>query len=125
MTGRNVDDLIILGRPFVHDPAQARGVGVAIHLANSVALAQVCAVPQNNGANVSTAANQTVNGYFTPANGTYSAGAQPTITRFQRSRRAVRCDNETGSTMLAPSPPDQPTIEPDGTVMHARPASSP
>ncbi|MGE0497779.1 MAG: hypothetical protein AB7I35_18680 [Ramlibacter sp.] len=44
------------------------------------ALAQVCAVPQNNGTNVSTAAGQTVNGYFTPNNGTYTAGSQPTIT---------------------------------------------
>lgn len=47
MTGRNVDDLIILGRPFVHDPAQARRVGVAIHLANSVALAQVYRLVEN------------------------------------------------------------------------------
>ncbi len=53
---------------------------MVLWLYSAVALAQVCAVPQNNGANVSTAANQTVNGYFTPANGTYSAGAQPTIT---------------------------------------------
>lgn len=41
LTGRNVDDLIILGRPFVQNPAHARRVGVAIHLANSVALAQI------------------------------------------------------------------------------------
>ena len=41
MTGRNVDDLIILGRPFVRDPAHARSVGTAIHLLNSVALAQL------------------------------------------------------------------------------------
>jgi hypothetical protein len=41
LTGRNVDDLIILGRPFVKDPQHARRVGVAIHLANSVALAQI------------------------------------------------------------------------------------
>ena len=47
MTGRNVDDLVILGRPFVHDPAQARRVGVAIHLANSVALAQVYRLVEN------------------------------------------------------------------------------
>ena len=42
------------------------------------AYAQVCAVPQNNGASFSSAAGQTVNGYFTPNNGTYSAGSQPT-----------------------------------------------
>lgn len=41
LTGRNVDDLIILGRPFVRNPEHARRVGVAIHLVNSVALAQV------------------------------------------------------------------------------------
>jgi hypothetical protein len=33
--------LIILGRPFVRNPEHARRVGVAIHLANSVALAQI------------------------------------------------------------------------------------
>ncbi|MFT4036728.1 MAG: hypothetical protein QM692_01005 [Thermomicrobiales bacterium] len=41
LTGRNVDDLIILGRPMVKDPAYARRAGVVIHLANSVALAQL------------------------------------------------------------------------------------
>jgi hypothetical protein len=41
LTGRNVDDLIILGRPAVRNPKHARRVGVAIHMANSVALAQV------------------------------------------------------------------------------------
>ena len=39
--GRNVDDLIILGRPVVQDPEHARHAGVLIHMANSVALAQV------------------------------------------------------------------------------------
>lgn len=39
LTGRNVDDLMILGRPFVADPRQARLVGGAIHGLNSVALA--------------------------------------------------------------------------------------
>lgn len=43
------------------------------------AYAQVCAVPQNNGANVTSGSGQVVNGYFTPANGSYSAGSQPTI----------------------------------------------
>ncbi len=41
LTGRNVDDRVILGRPFARDTARARRVGVAIHLANSVALAQI------------------------------------------------------------------------------------
>jgi hypothetical protein len=41
LTGRNVDDLIILGRPVVQNPEHARRAGVVIHLANSVALAQL------------------------------------------------------------------------------------
>lgn len=45
----------------------------------SWALAQVCAVPQNNGANVTSTAGQVANGYFTPANGSYAAGSLPTI----------------------------------------------
>lgn len=44
LTGRNVDDLIVLGRPFVADPKDARAVGVAIHALNSVALASLYAV---------------------------------------------------------------------------------
>lgn len=43
------------------------------------AQAQVCATPQNNGANITTANGQLVNGYFTPANGSFAAGSQPTI----------------------------------------------
>lgn len=43
--------------------------------------AQVCAVPQNNGTNVTSTANQVVNGYFSPssANVTATAGTTPTI----------------------------------------------
>jgi hypothetical protein len=41
LAGRNVDDLIVLGRPFVRNPENARRIGVAIHLANSVGLAQI------------------------------------------------------------------------------------
>jgi hypothetical protein len=41
LTGRNVDDLILLGRPMVRNPEHARRAGLAIHLANSIALAQV------------------------------------------------------------------------------------
>jgi hypothetical protein len=41
LTGRNVDDLIILGRPVVRNPEHARRAGIAIHLVNSVALAQL------------------------------------------------------------------------------------
>ncbi len=39
LTGRNVDDLMILGSPFVADPTKARAVGGAIHAVNSMALA--------------------------------------------------------------------------------------
>ncbi len=62
--------------------AQAARIALAgfLTFACGWALAQVCAVPQNNGANVTTAAGQVINGWFTPANGTYSAGSQPTIT---------------------------------------------
>jgi hypothetical protein len=44
LTGRNVDDLMILGRPFVEDPTKARAVGGAIHVVNSVALAGLYAM---------------------------------------------------------------------------------
>ena len=44
LTGRNVDDLMILGRPFVADPARARAVGGAIHAVNSLALAGLYAI---------------------------------------------------------------------------------
>jgi uncharacterized repeat protein (TIGR01451 family) len=45
------------------------------------AWAQVCAVPQNNGTNVTSTGGQVVNGYFSPssANVTYTAGTTPTI----------------------------------------------
>src|SRR5215207_9564259 len=44
LTGRNVDDLMILGRPFVADPTKTRAVGGAIHAVNSLALASLYAV---------------------------------------------------------------------------------
>lgn len=44
LTGRKVDDLIVLGRPFVKDPSRARVAGVAIHAVNSVALAGLYAM---------------------------------------------------------------------------------
>ncbi len=43
LTGRNVDDLVFLGRPLVRDPRLARRAGLAIHAANSVALAALYA----------------------------------------------------------------------------------
>lgn len=48
LTGRNVDDLIILGRPFVTDPARARRVGLAVHAVNSVALAGAYAMVERH-----------------------------------------------------------------------------
>ncbi len=43
LTGRNVDDLIVLGRPIVKDPKNARTAGVALHAVNSIALATLYA----------------------------------------------------------------------------------
>jgi uncharacterized repeat protein (TIGR01451 family) len=56
-----------------------RALPVALMLLCTWVNAQVCAVPQNNGINVTTTGGQVVNGYYTPANGTYTAGTQPTI----------------------------------------------
>lgn len=39
LTGNNVDDLLVLGRPFVTNRERARRVGGLIHALNSVALA--------------------------------------------------------------------------------------
>jgi hypothetical protein len=44
LTGRNVDDLMVLGRPFTEEPTKARAVGGAIHVVNSIALASLYAV---------------------------------------------------------------------------------
>jgi hypothetical protein len=44
LTGRNVDDLVILGRPFVADVKRARAVGGVIHAINSVGLAAIYAL---------------------------------------------------------------------------------
>jgi hypothetical protein len=44
LTGRNVDDLMVLGRPFTEEPAKARALGGAIHAVNSVALASLYAL---------------------------------------------------------------------------------
>jgi hypothetical protein len=43
LTGRNVDDLLILGWPVVQDRVNARRVGLALHLVNSVVLAELYA----------------------------------------------------------------------------------
>lgn len=43
LTGRNVDDLIVLGRPLARDPRRARLLGVAVHAVNSIALAIIYA----------------------------------------------------------------------------------
>ena len=44
LTGRNVDDLTILGRPFVEDPRSVRAVGGVIHAMNSIGLAGLYAL---------------------------------------------------------------------------------
>jgi hypothetical protein len=44
LTGRNVDDLVMLGRPFVTDARRARTVGAVIHAVNSVGLAAIYAL---------------------------------------------------------------------------------
>jgi hypothetical protein len=44
LTGRNVDDLVVLGRPFTEEPTKARAVGSAIHAVNSLALAGLYAL---------------------------------------------------------------------------------
>lgn len=43
LTGQKIDDLLILGRPFVDDPSGARKLGVAIHFANATTLGVVYA----------------------------------------------------------------------------------
>jgi hypothetical protein len=43
LTGRNVDDLLVLGRPLVKDPKHARTVGCVIHAVNSLVLASLYA----------------------------------------------------------------------------------
>ncbi len=47
LTGRNVDDRILLGRPFVADPKHARAVGTAVHAMNSVGLAGLYALTES------------------------------------------------------------------------------
>jgi hypothetical protein len=44
LTGRNVDDLMVLGRPFAEEPTKARAIGGAIHAVNSLALAGLYAM---------------------------------------------------------------------------------
>ena len=43
LTGRNVDDLTILGRPFAEEPTKARAIGAVIHAVNSLALSALYA----------------------------------------------------------------------------------
>jgi hypothetical protein len=44
LTSRNVDDLMVLGRPFTEESAKARALGSAIHALNSLALASLYAM---------------------------------------------------------------------------------
>ncbi len=43
LTGKKIDDFLLLGRPFAADTGRARRIGAAIHLGNAVALAVVYA----------------------------------------------------------------------------------
>ena len=47
LTGRNVDDLLILGWPFAQERRRARRVGLALHVVNSLALARLYATMQH------------------------------------------------------------------------------
>jgi hypothetical protein len=47
LTGNNVDDFVILGRPFVREPEHARPVGAVIHAFNAIALAALYARVQS------------------------------------------------------------------------------
>ena len=38
LTGQNIDDLKLLGRPFVKNPARAKLAGVPVHINNAVSL---------------------------------------------------------------------------------------
>jgi uncharacterized repeat protein (TIGR01451 family) len=53
--------------------------GVATCLSSTLALAQVCVSPQKDGDKTTAGAGEVVNGYFTPAVGTYTAGTTATI----------------------------------------------
>jgi hypothetical protein len=44
LTGRNVDDLLVLGRPFTAETTKARAIGGAIHAVNSLAMASLYAL---------------------------------------------------------------------------------
>ena len=55
------------------------GMAALFSLTTSWVVAQVCASPQKDGDKTTAGAGEVVNGYYTPANGTYPAGALPTI----------------------------------------------
>lgn len=53
-------------------------LATAFLLASSRVIARVCATPQKDSSKTSSA-GEVINGYDTPANGSYAAGTQPTI----------------------------------------------
>ncbi|MGB4115951.1 MAG: hypothetical protein WBK51_05325 [Polaromonas sp.] len=53
--------------------------GVATYLSSTIAWGQVCVSPQKDGDKTTAGAGEVVNGYFTPAIGTYTAGTTATI----------------------------------------------
>ena len=55
------------------------GMAAVLSLATTWVAAQVCVSPQKDGNKTTAGAGEIVNGYYTPANGSYSAGSLPTI----------------------------------------------
>ena len=55
------------------------GLAILLSLTATWAAAQVCVSPQKDGNKTSAGAGEVVNGCYTPANGSDSAGSLPTI----------------------------------------------
>ena len=55
------------------------GLSGVLFLAASGAMAQVCVSPQKDGDKTTAGGGEVVNGFYTPANGTYASGTLPTI----------------------------------------------
>ena len=55
------------------------GMAAVLSLATTWVAAQACVSPQKDGNKTTAGAGEIVNGYYTPANGSYSGGSSPTI----------------------------------------------
>jgi hypothetical protein len=55
------------------------GLAGVLSLAGGWAVAQVCVSPQKDGNKTTAGGGEVVNGYYTPANGTYTVGTTATI----------------------------------------------